>query len=209
MKAIQPIQQSLAYFQNWVAQFAPSIVFRPPVNPAALENFHEKSGLSLPDDLIQYLQITDGETRTSAGMIGNWCLMPLLEIQAAWGLLEKLGEKGAFLHKEPEKSPYLRDAWWHPTWVPIVSNDEGDYFCLDTDPPDPNRGGQVLLYLQNQPRRPLVASNLRTWFDRIARDLAAGLYIFDPYQGFNDEAFMKSALEGKHLFDGLEGKLIA
>ena len=209
MKAIQPIQQSLAYFQEWTSQYAPSVVFRPPAKPAAIENFREICGLRLSEELSQTLLITDGETRTSAGMIGNWRLMPIIEIQAAWGLLEKLGEKGAFLHKEPEKSPYLRDAWWHPTWVPIVSNGEGDYFCLDTDPPDPNRGGQVLLYLQNQPQRPLIASSLHIWFDRIARDLAADLYAFDPYQGFNDEGFMKSALEGKHLLDGLEGKLIA
>lgn len=209
MTVTQPIERSLAYFQNWAAQFAPSIVFRPPVKPAALENFREKSGLPLPDDLIQYLQITDGEPRTSAGMIGNWRLMPLLEIQAAWGLLAKLAEKGAFSDRTPEKSPYIRGAWWHPSWLPVVTNDTGDYFCLDTNPPDPNRFGQVLLYLQNQPQRPLIAGSLTAWFDRIARDLADGLYSFDPWEGFSDEGFMKSALEGKHLLDGLEGKLIA
>ena len=209
MNASQPIEQSLAYFQNWVAQFAPSIVFRPPVNPTALEYFREKSGLTLPSDLIQYLQITDGETFTSAGMIGNWRLMSLLEVQAAWGLLGKLAEKGAFSELTPEKSPYIRQAWWHPSWIPICTNDTGDYFCLDTDPPDPNRFGQVLLYLKNRPQRPLIASSVSTWFGFIMRDLKAGLYTFDAYEGFNDEGFMKSALEGKHLLDGLEGKLIA
>jgi cell wall assembly regulator SMI1 len=142
-------------------------------------------------------------------MIGNWRLMPLLEIQAAWGLLTKLAEKGAFSDRIPENSPYIHQAWWHPKWIPVVTNDEGDYFCLDTDPPDPNRLGQVLLYLQNQPQRPLIAGSLRAWFNRIAQDLAAGLYTFDPYEGFNNEGFMRSALEGKHLLDGLEGKLIA
>jgi cell wall assembly regulator SMI1 len=209
MTVTQPIEQSLAYFQNWAAQFAPSIVFRPPGKPAVLENFQEKSDLTLPDDLIQYIQFTDGETPTSAGMIGNWRLMPLLEIQAAWGLLTKLAEKGAFSEQTPEKSPYIQQAWWHPKWIPVVTNDEGDYFCLDTDPPDPNRLWQVLLYLQNKSQRPLIAGSLEAWFDRIARDLADGLYSFDPLEGFSDEGFMKSALEGKHLFDGMEGKLIA
>ena len=209
MNASQPIEQSLAYFQNWAAQFASNIVFRPPVNPTALENFREKSGLILPSDLIQYLQITDGETSTSAGMIGNWRLMPLLEIQAAWGLLGKLAEKGAFSELTPEKSPYIRQAWWSPSWIPIGTNDTGDYFCLDTDPPDPTRFGQVLLYLRNRPQRPLIAGSVRTWFDRIISDLKAGFYTFDTYEGFNNEGFMKSSLEGKHLLDGLEGKLIA
>jgi cell wall assembly regulator SMI1 len=209
MKETQPILQSLAYFQSWGSQFALSVVFRPPVNTSAIENFREKSGLTLPDDLCQYLQITDGETRTSAGMIGNWRLMPIAEIQAAWGLLDKLAEKGAFIDQKPESSPYLREGWWHPKWVPVVTNDDGDYFCLDTDPPAPSRFGQVILYLQNQRQRPLIAGSLSAWFERIARDLAAGLYSFDPGEGFNCEAFMRSALEGKHVFDGFPGKPIA
>ena len=107
MKETQPIQQSLAYFQSWVSQFAPSVVFRPPANPAAIDNFREKSGLTLPEGLCQYLQVTDGETRTSAGMIGNWRLMPIAEIQAAWGLLDKLTVKGAFSDQKTENSPYI------------------------------------------------------------------------------------------------------
>jgi len=209
MNETQSIKESLVYLQSWASQFAPSVVFRPPANTSAIENFLEKSGLTLPEDLCQYLQVTDGETRASAGMIGNWRLMPMAEIQAAWGLLDKLTEKGAFSEKKPENSPYLREGWWHPKWVPVVTNDEGDYFCLDTDPPDPNRFGQVILYLQNQPQRPLIASSMRAWFERIARDLAASLYSFDPMEGFNCEGFMWSALEGKHLFDGLAGKRIA
>ena len=209
MKETQPIQQSLAYFQSWVSQFAPSVVFRPPAKPGAIDSFREISDLSLPEDLCQFLQVTDGETRTSAGMIGNWRLMPIAEIQAAWGLLDKLTEKGAFIDQKPESSPYLHKGWWHPKWVPVVTNDDGDYFCLDTDPPAPSRFGQVILYLQNQPQRPLIAGSLSAWFERIARDLAAGLYSFDPGEGFNCEAFMRSALEGKHVFDGFPGKPIA
>lgn len=202
------ITTALAKIQAWAHDFAPDVTFRPPASPMALDNFTEKSGLNLPEELRCLLLVTDGETRKSAGMIGNWRLMPINEIQAVWGLLSKLNEKGAFSGLDPKPSPYIHRSWWLDTWLPIVSSDVGDYFCLDTDPPDPNRSGQVILFLQNQPERYLIAKNLRNWFGRILRDLDSGIYEYDPVKGFNGEAFMWSALEGKHLFDDIEGTLV-
>ena len=186
----------------------PGVTLRPPADPAALDNFAAKSSLSLPDDLLELFRIADGEIRTSAGMIGNWRLLSIAETQAAWGLLTQLSRKGAFAERQPETPPYIRKAWWDASWVPIVGSGDGGFFCLDTNPPEPERAGQVLLFHKEKPERPLIAVSLRTWFDRIARDLDAGLYTFDADTGFNGEAFLWSALEGKHLLDDLEGKLM-
>lgn len=208
MPETRPVTESLAKLQTWARIHVSDVTFRPPAPPKAINNFTEKSGLDLPPDLRQYLLIADGETRKSAGMIGNWRLMPIAEIQAAWGMLTKLAEKGAFTGKQPCTTPYIKEAWWHAGWIPFVSSDTGHYFCLDTDPPEPLRTGQVLIFLQDRPERYLIAPNLGAWFDRIARDLEAGLYTYDEVNGFNGEAFMWSALEGKHLFDNPKGQLI-
>ncbi len=135
-------------------------------------------------------------------------MMPIAEIQASWGFLRQLAAKGAFAELELQPSPYLHSAWWHPGWIPVVSSDTGDYFCVDSDPPEPKRYGQVLLFLHEQPDRPLVAGSLGAWLARIHRDLADGLYTFDKVEGFNGEAFLWSALEGKHLLDNRPGKQI-
>lgn len=208
MSTPNPVTESLAKLKTWASIHAPDVTFRPPATPQAIDNFAEKSGLVLPPDLRQYLLIADGETRKSAGMIGNWRLMPIAEIQAAWGLLTKLSEKGAFTGKQPRTTPYIQKAWWHAGWIPIVSSDTGHFFCLDTDPPETKRTGQVLIFLQDRPDRYLVAASLGVWFDRVARDLEAGIYTYNEVNGFNGEAFMWSALEGKHLFDNPNGKLI-
>lgn len=202
------VTESLTKLQAWMADNAPGVAFRPPANPAAIDNFATISGLRLPDDLRQMLLLTDGETRKSAGAIGNWRLMPIAEIQAAWGLLSQMAVKGAFAGLVPEPSPYLRPDWWHPAWVPMVSSDSGNFICIDTNPPETKRYGQVLLFLQDRPARPLVAANLSAWLDRILRDLANGIYSFDNEEGFNGEAFFWSSLEGKHLLDDVEGKLM-
>ena len=141
-------------------------------------------------------------------MIGNWRMMPVAEIQAAWGLMTKINQKGAFSGLEPKPSPYIHREWWQSAWIPFVSSDTGDYFCLDTNPPDPHRYGQVILFLHDKPERYLIAASLGAWLDRIWRDLASGRYQYNPEEGFNSEAFMWSALEGKHLFDDIGGTLV-
>jgi len=202
------ISAPFAKLQAWMDENAPGVTFRPPANPAALDHFSARSGLTLPVDLRQLLLLADGETRKSAGSIGNWRLMPIAEIQAAWGWLTQLAAKGAFSDLSPDPSPYIHSAWWYSGWIPFVSNDDGNYYCIDTQPPDPERCGQVLLFLQDRPMRPLVAESLSAWLERITRDLLAEVYRFDEYEGFNGEAFLWSSLEGKHLFDDIAGKLI-
>ena len=209
MPDLPPLIDSFIRIRAWMATHAPGVTLRPPADPAALANFTAKSGLTLPDGLQGILLTADGETRKSAGLIGNWRLLPVSEIQAAWGLLTRLAEKGAYAGLVPETPPYLREAWWHPGWIPVAGSDTGDFFCLDCDPPEPERAGQVLLFLADRPERLLIAASLRTWFDRIARDLEAGVYVYDEVAGFDGEAFLWSALQGKHLLDGREGKLIA
>jgi cell wall assembly regulator SMI1 len=203
-----PITDALTTLQSWMREHAPGVSFCPPADLAAIEHFADKSGLTLPDELVQILMVADGEPRKSAGSIGNWRFMPIGEIQAAWGLLRQLAAKGAFTELEAQPSPYLQQTWWHPAWIPFISNDTGNYFCIDSNPPEPERYGQVLLFLHNQPERPLVAGSLGAWLDRINRDLAAGVYTFDKVEGFNAEAFLWSALEGKHLFNDIDGTLV-
>ena len=208
MNQIHPITTTFAQIRTWMQHHAPDVTFLPPAKENAIDNFQFLSGLVVPKSLRQLLLTANGESRKSAGMIGNWRLMPIEEIQAAWGLLNKLVEKGAFTDRSVKPSPYFQNSWWYSAWIPFVTSDQGDYFCLDTDPPKPERFGQVLLFLQNRPDRPLIAGSLEAWFDRIMRDLETGQYSYNEDEGFDGEAFLWSALEGKHLLDDIDGTLM-
>ena len=208
MSNVLTISDSFEKIRTWAETYTHGIILRPPASPEALENFQDKSGLSLPEDLRKLLLMADGESRNSVGMIGNWRLMPIAEIQAVWGLLSKTDEKGAFSGLKPKSSPYISPNWWHSGWIPIVSSDTGDYFCLDTYPPDPKRFSQVILFMQSQPERYLIAAGLDVWLDRIWHDLDSDRYQFDREEGFHGEAFMWSSLEGKHYFDDIDGTLV-
>ena len=122
-------------------------------------------------------------------------------IQAAWGYLTQITKKGVFNELDPKPSPYITRTWWHPGWIPFITNDAGDYFCLDTDPIEPQRTGQIILFLREHPERYLIATSLDDWLALISQTLFAGFFAYDPERGFNNEAFMCSALEGKHFFE--------
>ncbi len=202
------LHKAFTQFQDWINTNAPAASYRPPANVAAISNFEDKSNLQIPEELRQLLLIADGEARLSAGSIGNWRLMSIGEIQAAWGLLTQLDLKGAFANLDPQASPYLAPLWWSPAWIPFATNDSGGFFCIDNNPPEPIRTGQVLIFFQDWSPRFLVAGNLSAWFERINDDLRSGVYTYDEVEGFTGEAFLWSSLEGKHLLDAHSGKLI-
>jgi len=91
MPEYSPLTESYAKIQNWARAHAPSITFRPPAKPADIDNFAAKSGLVIPEDLRQALLVADGETPTSAGMIGNWRILPRRKaLSPVWNRMHQL-----------------------------------------------------------------------------------------------------------------------
>ncbi len=203
-KAFETIKQ-------WSEKNLPDAAFNPPATREEINWLAENIEPRLPDDLVTFLQIANGERWNSAGVIGNWRLLEIKFIQDEWGFMAKMAQDGSFGQNtgDADPSPYIKNYWWNPQWIPIVTSGSGHFFCLDTDPPEPDRFGQVILFLHDDESRYLVASSLTAWFERIARDLESGLYKFDPDEGqLNGEAFMWSSLEGKHLYSSIPGRRI-
>ncbi len=210
MKSSHILKTAVNKLTNWAEDNIPQVRFNPPARSDALEAFAASSHIALPEGLCTYLQTINGEHWRSIGLIGSWRLMPIQEIQSEWQTMAKLAADSVFGKNEGEAklSPYLKNFWWNPHWIPFVTSGSGHFFCLDTDPPKPERYGQVLLFLHDQPQRYLVAGSLGAWFRRIAHDLEAGFYHWDPDHGFNNEALMWSSLEGKHIFDDIPGRRV-
>jgi cell wall assembly regulator SMI1 len=209
------IRTAFERIRDWSRKNVPDLRFNPPADPEALAQLREALPLPIPQDLQTYLRLSDGERWNSSGVIGNWRLMSIEEILRQWKFMQGLIAQGAFDKNigAADDSPYIKNYWWNPAWIPVVTSGNGHFFCLDTDPPEPDRFGQVLLFLHDDPARYLVASSLGAWFERIARDLESGLYFHGVDEGdgtplFNNEAFMWSSLEGKHIYDDIPGRRI-
>ncbi len=196
------IKESLTFIKAWASEHAPEVAFNPPAAPDEMAALKTQTRLEPPEDLWDYLQEANGERWNSSGVIGNWRLLEIKFILDKWSKMAKLARDGIFGANEGEAEvlPAIKNYWWNPNWLPIVTSGSGHFFCLDTDPGEEGQPGQVILFLHDDPERFLVAESLSDWFARIAIDLQRGLYTFDTKEGFNSEALLWSALEGRSYY---------
>jgi len=69
-----------------------------------------------------------------------------------------------------------RDYFWHPRWIPIVTNENGDHELLDFAPAEGGEVGQVLRFYHEEGARRVTAAS---WYDRLrqfAESLECGTY---------------------------------
>ncbi|WP_332455118.1 SMI1/KNR4 family protein [Burkholderia ubonensis] len=65
---------------------------------------------------------------------------------------------------EPE--PGIRGDWYNLKWIPLTHNGSGDHLCVDLDPDEGGRIGQVIRVWHDSPERELVAKGVGEWLAR-------------------------------------------
>jgi len=199
------MEELIARFRHWVADCPLDIAFSEGADEAEIAAAETALNLEFPADLRAYLALANGETWNSDGLIGDWQLLELKFIVKEAQAMRSLVEQGDFGDNANPATPAIKGLWWSPRWIPIVTSGSGHLICLDMDPNDTGHAGQVILFLHDDGRRPLVAHSLRAWFARLADDLECGLYeiVKDEYgyQHFNSHALMWSSLEGQDLYE--------
>ncbi len=203
-KSRRGVAQAWKRIESWLAEHAPPFhgALSAGASPYALARVEERMQRRLPPQLAESLLIHDGEGFfTPTGLIGGWSLMSAENIARVYCRKRKWIETGDFGDSRGEAHPAIRDAWWHTGWVPFVSSGSGHFFCIDTDPAESGKRGQVFLWLHDDGKRYLAARSLADWFSAIASDMEMGTYSYDEVNGFNHHAFMKSCEEGTELYD--------
>ncbi|KWE64809.1 hypothetical protein WL77_20605 [Burkholderia ubonensis] len=75
------------------------------------------------------------------------------------------GERAdALVAIEPE--PGIRGDWYNLKWIPLTHNGSGDHLCVDLDPDEGGRIGQVIRVWHDSPERELVAKRVGEWLAR-------------------------------------------
>jgi len=70
----------------------------------------------------------------------------------------------------------VRPVWWSEQWIPFAYDGVGDLQCIDLDPPEGGKVGQVVTYWHDRGEREHVADSLNEWLAHLADDLEAGKY---------------------------------
>lgn len=186
--------------KRWASTRVPGWQLNPGADPDSIKQTEIVMDLTFPNDLKQYLLTNDGQTIASDEIIGDWELLSLDQIVKSWKFQREMVKKGLFAqHNKNEATPFVKGRWWNTGWIPIAHSSTGDYYCVDTDPSQGGRRGQVILFWHDEMYRPLVAHSLEEWFRHIADDMESGRYDWitpeDTYRPSNNGAFIQSSLQ--------------
>jgi cell wall assembly regulator SMI1 len=131
-------------------------------------------GLALPGDLKEFVSVHDG----GGGLWLHELGVPLslsgsIEV---WDREVGLWGDGNNDEWASPEGP-IRKKWFSLGWVPFLDTWCGDCYCIDLDPPEEDRRGQMISwYHDNGPTAvvaPSFAALVRTW----AEEVEGGLYV--------------------------------
>ncbi|USB33392.1 SMI1/KNR4 family protein [Paenibacillus sp. YPG26] len=114
--------------------------------------------ITIPKEMKEFYKIYNGQEWKIGGecFARNLTLSPIRKIIDDWLFLQEEFEPDDL---EPEIDREIKPYLWNPRWIPIADNGAGDYLCLDTDPSDVGRIGQVLYFWHDWGQRSVEAQS--------------------------------------------------
>lgn len=153
----------------------------PPASAEQLAYLEGVIGAALPDDFKEAWKIhnghEDGDNIIAAldgAEAGSYFLMSCEQIVQEWQSWKGLIDSGEFADQLSGPDKGIRDAWWHPGWIPFASNGGGDSLCLDLAPTADGAVGQVISMNHESAERQLLAPSFAHWLAALAESIETG-----------------------------------
>lgn len=145
---------------NRIDNFVELLNLQPGASEQELRRLEETLGVTLPEEFKSFYSVYNGQIWNSGvePVIINLYFSLIAEIIDNWTFLQKEFDPDNDL--EPEIGEELKQVLWHSKWIPIAENGAGDYLCIDTDPSEKGKIGQILYYYHDWGNRSIEANNL-------------------------------------------------
>jgi cell wall assembly regulator SMI1 len=186
------IAAACSRIETWLSLHAPSWVeqqgprpplFRQPAEEKEIEQLEAHCRVQLPDRDRRLWRLHDGCRKRSypialrpAGRTW-WRILSISEVAHDWDLRGKIAAAHPFGGAARTIGP-VRRVWWNVRWIPIAEDGTGDFVCLDMDPAEGGKPGQLVLYMHDSDERQVIHSSLSEWLCEFADDLERGDYVF-------------------------------
>lgn len=132
-------------------------------------------GLRFPDDLRASYLLHDGSGGYGIFPWG-YAFLSLRELVREWRQNRDLL---AGHDRATDPSGPIRPVHWNPNWIPVGSNQSGDYDCIDLDPAPGGTIGQVIRFNHEVGPTRVAATGIGPWVAEYADRLAAGADRYD------------------------------
>jgi len=149
-------------------RFQPS----PPATNDAIQALEKRIGRPLPADYIASLRIHAGFPSGANPATGDIYTEPLVtefllfEPEVVISQMEFLRSYTSF--PAGPTCPEIRDVYYSPGWVPVVGLDENGaaYACIDLDPVEPERRGQIIWFCTKDDEHFVEAENFTAFLEK-------------------------------------------
>lgn len=141
--------------------------FRGPASDDDLRALEAGLGVALPEAWRESLMLHDGQEPGRTEPFGGETLLSARQILAQWSIWRGLVASGDLADCEGEPEPGIRGDWYNLKWIPLTYNGGGDHLCVDLDPDEGGRIGQVIRVWHDSPERERVADGVGEWLARV------------------------------------------
>ncbi|MES2982033.1 MAG: SMI1/KNR4 family protein [Verrucomicrobiota bacterium] len=157
------IQQLWADLEAWISIRCKELggVLRPGASPNKIEAVERMLGINFPDEVKQFYLCHDGQTSESLSFFDDFQFLPLDQVTAEWKVWQEIKATDFKLDEIPKAE--IKPVYWNSRWVPFAADGCGNCLCIDLDPNQSGKSGQIIC-MWLDPSRVLLASSLTEWF---------------------------------------------
>jgi len=175
-----PARPSKSIPESWerIRAFYPQQVLNPGATPAAIAAFEESIGQALPDDFKESFRLHDGGdnfwfTPTSGEFLS------LDGMLKQWKMYRQAQRKGEYATEDWQASDIegpIKPIFWNTKRI-FVTDNSGDHWTLDLDPPEDGVYGQVLDFSHEVGPTQVLARSWTELLSQLVVDLENGKYL--------------------------------
>ena len=184
------MEEIWARIRTWIEANAPQLleVMNPGASEMQIIELERVLSIQLPDDVKTLYRLCNGQSSFNYGIINGTEFLSLERIQDEWSIWKNLLDAGELVDENDVEgsrvAPEIRKTWWSPKWIPLTYNGSGDHDCLDLDPTEIGRIGQIIRMWHDDDERKMVASDIKTWLQQYVKRLESGQLVFrEDYNG--------------------------
>lgn len=178
---------------------------------AAVKAAEQEIGIDFPPELRELYLANDGDNGEAlCGMILGFHFYPLDTLVSEWrSWVDLAGD--ADLNKETGFTSVpagrIKRRYADTKWIPLCTDDGGNYIGIDLDPDVLGRAGQVINFGRDEHDKTVLASDLNAFLDRLTRIVQSDHFVIEEYDGEDVICFRSEDDCGhEHLTDYLRSE---
>jgi cell wall assembly regulator SMI1 len=174
------MQEIWTYIESWLYANAPKVLdtLQPGASDTQIKAAEHFLSIQFPAEVKDSYRIHNGQSSYGYGFLEGNEFLSLERMQEEWQVWKELLDGGEFEDFESYPDTGICSDWWSAQWIPLTYDGAGNHDCLDLNPSEGGKHGQIITMWHDEPGRQIIAPSFRAWLEEYAEDLKSGQFVF-------------------------------